>query len=147
MYVFNRSININIQSEDEGESVIVNGVFMDSYHEVSLTLWVDMRDFAITAAEGELRRYPHPDCIVTGNRIKNLVGLKLARGVRKKITEAVGTDAGCTHLADLALECVKALIQAKYSLMHLTLSEEEIQKQTEAYLRGSCYRFRAPGNE
>lgn len=142
MYVFNRTININIQSEDEGKTVAVNGVFIDSFHEVCLTLQVDVANFAITAADGELRRFPHPDCKQTANRIHNLVGLKLARGVRKQILEAVGSQTGCTHLADLALECVKALVQAKYSLMRLTLKEEDILRQTEDYLRGSCYHFR-----
>ncbi len=142
MNIFNRSITINVRTTDNGKSVTVDGVFLDSYHELCLTLAVEMDGFTIIAANGEFRRIPHEDCNYGQKRISNLVGLRLGHGVRKQIMAAVGSEVGCTHLADLALECVKALVQAKYSLMKLSLTPEEIHIQTEEYLRGTCYHFR-----
>ena len=141
MNIFNRSITITVRTA-EGNTVSVDGVFLDSYHELCLTLTVEMDAFTIIEANGEFRRIPHEDCNHGLERIQNLIGLKLAHGVRKQITAAVGSEFGCTHLADLALECVKALVQAKYTLMKLSLTPEEIQVQTEEYLRGTCYHFR-----
>ncbi len=141
MNIFNRSITINVRTTD-GKTVTVDGVFLDSYHELCLTLAVEMDEFTIITANGEFRRIPHEDCHHGLDRIPNLVGLRLAHGVRKQIIAAVGSDVGCTHLADLALECVKALVQAKHSLMKLSLTPEEIQACSEEYLRGTCYHYR-----
>lgn len=141
MYIYNRYLSVNMQKASEN-NVIVNGVFLDSYHEMCLTLEVDMTDFSIAKAAGELRRIPHPDCKDTENRIAQLVGLKLQHGVRRQIQAAVGGQSGCTHLVDLALECVKALVQAKYSLMTETLTKDEIRAESEAFLKGSCYHYR-----
>lgn len=141
MYLYNRTLTVNIHKA-VGNSVIVNGVFLDSFHEFCLTLEVDMNTFTITKATGELKRIPQEDCKHTEGRIGNLVGLKLEHGVRKQIQVAVGSQTGCTHLADLALECVKALVQARFSLMKEVLTPEEIKKQSEAFLKGTCYHFR-----
>ncbi len=141
MNIFNRSITINVRTSD-GKTVTVDGVFLDSYHELCLTLAVEMDEFTIIAANGEFRRIPHGDCNCGQERIPNLVGLRLAHGVRKQILAAVGMEVGCTHLAGLALECVKALVQAKYHLMQLSLTPEEVRIQSEEYLRGTCYHYR-----
>lgn len=141
MYLFNRSINVNVRSDD-GNIVVVDGVFLDTHHEICLTLTVDMSTYAITSAGGELRRTPHTDCPYTAERIKQLVGVIITPGVRKKVQTAVGGEPGCTHLADLAMECINGVIQAKYRLMHLHMAPAEVNTQVEAYLKGTCYHYR-----
>ncbi|KJR47618.1 hypothetical protein UF75_1968 [Desulfosporosinus sp. I2] len=46
-------------------------------------------------------------------------------------------------MTDLALECVKALMQARYQLMNLTMREEEVNKMVEQFLEGSCQHYKA----
>ncbi len=140
MYLFNRSISVNVHTEDH-KTVIVDGFFLDTLHELCLTLEVDIESYIITSAHGELRRAPHSDCGRTQKLISNLAGVNLNCNVRKQIQVAVGLSYGCTHLTDLSLECVKGLLQAKFQLMHLTMQEEEIKGQLEQHLEGSCLHY------
>ena len=141
MYLFNRSITVNVRSID-GKSVTVDGFFLDSHHELCITLGVDLESNTITSAEGEFRRAPHSDCWQTQEKINKLIGVNLNRYVRKQIQIAVGLEEGCTHLTDLTLECVKGIIQAKFRLMHLNMQADEIQPQIQQYLAGSCQHFK-----
>ncbi len=145
MHLFNRSISVNVRSEDEN-TLTVAGIFLDSLQELCLTLQVDLESNRITSADGELRRAPHSDCGETQKLINNLVGVDLNRNVRKQIQVAVGLNYGCTHLTDLTLECVKGLRQAKFQLMYLTMQEEGISCQYEQYLKqnieGTCLHYK-----
>ena len=140
MYLFNRSISVNVRTEDH-KTVTVDGFFLDSLHELCLTLEVDLGSNIITSADGKLRRSPHSDCEQTQKLISNLIGVDLNRNVRKQVQVAVGLSHGCTHLTDLTLECVKGVLQAKFQLMHLTMQEEEIKAHLEQYLEGSCLHY------
>jgi len=140
LYLFNRSIFINVRSEDE-KTLTVDGVFLDSLHELCLTLEVDIESYVIISADGRLRRTPHEDCGQTQKLISNLVGVDLNHNVRKQIQVAVGLGYGCTHLTDLTLECVKGVLQAKFQLMQLTMSEEAIKGLLEQSLKGSCLHY------
>ena len=141
MYLFNRTISVNVCSVGE-KTVMVNGVFLDSQHELCITLEADLESYTITSAVGELRRAPHTDCGNTQERVKELVGVNLNRNVRKQIQAAVGLEHGCTHLTDLTLECVKGIVQAKYQLMHLTMQPAEMKVQVEQQLKGSCLHYK-----
>lgn len=141
MYLFNRSISVNVRQVDEG-TITVDGFFLDSHHELCLSIKVDIDRNAITSVDAEFRRVPHKDCALTNDHIKKLVGVNLNGNVRRQIQTAVGLKEGCTHLTDLALECVKGLMQARYQLMHLTMQDEEVNKIVEQYLKGSCRHYK-----
>lgn len=146
MYLFNRSISVNVRSAD-GNTVTVDGFFLDSHHELCLTLVVDLGINAIISAEGELRRAPHADCMITQSQIEKLIGIDLNQHVRKQVQAAVGLEQGCTHLTDLTLECVKGIIQAKFRLMHLSMGEDDFEAKTQKYLEGTCQHFAKPDVE
>lgn len=141
MYLFNRSISVNVSLVGE-KTVSVNGVFIDSQHELCITLEADLENYTITSANGELRRTPYTDCGHTQERIKELVGINLNRNVRKQIQSAVGLEHGCTHLTDLTLECVKGFLQAKFQLMRLTMQPAELKAQVEQQLKGNCLHYK-----
>lgn len=141
MNLFNRTITVSVQTKGE-KHVAVDGIFIDSHHELYLSLTVDIETFKVTDAYGELRRGPHEDCFVTEKKPSNLVGLDLTRNVRKQIITAVGGNQGCTHFEELALECVKGLKQAKFRLMKLSMPTEEVDNLINDYLKDSCYHYR-----
>ena len=141
MYLFNRSISVNVRSVDD-ITITVDGFLLDSHHELCITLGVDLRSNTITSAYGEFHRVPHTDCEDTQKLIRNLVGVDLNSNVRKQIQAAVGLNYGCTHLTDLTLECVKGLLQARFQLMHLTMQEVEINGLVEQYLEGTCLHYK-----
>lgn len=145
MYLFNRSISVNVRSTDE-ETVTVDGVFMDLFHELSITLVLDLESNIITSADGEFCRIPHSECSQTLKLINNLVGVDINRNARKQIQAAVGLKDGCVHITELALECVKVLYQAKFRLMHLTMQQEEITDLAEHFFQGSCLHYKKLDN-
>ncbi|SPF32450.1 conserved hypothetical protein [Candidatus Desulfosporosinus infrequens] len=140
MYLFNRSISVNVCLVGE-KTFKVNGVFLDSLHELCLTLEVDLKSYTITSAEGELCRAPYTDCGHVRERIKELVGVNLHSNVRKQVQASVGLEHGCTHLTDLTLECVKGILQAKFQLMHHSEPAERTI-QLEQHLKGTCLHYK-----
>ncbi len=141
MYLFNRSITINVRSDDE-QTVTVDGFLLDTHHELCLTLGVDLKSNTITSAKGQFCRVPHTECEQSQQLINNLIGVNLNHNVRKQIQVAVGLNYGCTHITDLTLECVKGLLQARFRLMHLTMQEDEIKVLVQQYLEGSCMYYK-----
>jgi len=140
MYLFNRSISVNVRSIDT-KTVSVDGVFLDTYHELCMTLEVDVESQTITAATGQFCRFPHTDCAETQERIKRLIGTNLNQNVRKQVQTAVGQKNGCTHITELTLECVKGFMQATYKLMNLTMPAEQVDELIEQYLEGNCFHY------
>ena len=141
MYLFNRSISVNARTEDQ-KKVIVDGTFLDTLHEIHLTIEVDLESYTITSADGELIRTPYSDCKTVKDRIKGLSGINLRQNVRKQIQAKVGLEQGCIHLTDLAIECVKGFVQTKFRLMFLNLPPEELKVEMEKALGGSCQHYK-----
>lgn len=141
MYLFNRSISVNVRSNDKN-TLTVDGVLLDTHHELCMTLVVDIDSRIISSATGEFRRVPHPDCTETQEKIKKLIGINLTRNVRKQVQVAVGLKHGCTHLTELTLECVKGVMQATYQLMHLTMQADQVNELVEGFLAGSCFHYK-----
>lgn len=141
MYLFNRTISANVRSSDE-RMVTVEGLFMDCFHELCMTLVLDMETNLIISADGDFCRIPHSDCGQTLKLINNLVGIDITGNARKQVQAAVGLGDGCVHISELALECIKVLIQAKFRLMHLTMQQEEITDIAERFFQGSCLHYK-----
>lgn len=139
--LFNRTINVSAHSNDE-KHITVNGVFIDSVHELILTLTMNIDEMKIIEAAGEFRRRPHEDCAQTVNLVNNLVGLDLRQHIRKQVVHAVGEEKGCVHFEELALECIKVLNQARFTLVKLKLPDEEARALLTKKLMGGCYHFR-----
>ncbi len=140
MNLFNRTISVSVRDIDE-QHVVVDGVFIDSLHELVLSMTVNIKEFIVTASHGEFRRAPHEDCLCTVILTENLVGINLIRNVRRQVVTAVGGEKGCVHIEELALECVKGVKQANVALMRLSMPPEEVHSQIYDILEGTCHHF------
>lgn len=143
MNLFNRTISVSVKDIDE-QHVVVEGVFIDSFHELVLSMTVNIENFVVTASQGEFRRAPHEDCLCTVNLTGSLVGIDLKRNVRRQVISAVGGKRGCVHVEELALECVKGVKQANVILMRRRLSTEEVYSKMFDILEGTCQHFSTP---
>lgn len=139
--LFNRTITVSVHTQDE-KHVIVDGVFIDSNHELVLSMTVNIEDLKVLDSSGELRRAPHQDCLETANWTKSLIGLDLTRNVRKQVIHAVGGEKGCTHFEELALECIKGIKQAMFALMKMKMPFDEVHSKIYEMLEGKCHHFR-----
>ena len=140
MVLFNRMKSCTV-SELENGFMEVKGVFIDSFHEINLNFHVDPSDMLIVWAKSYMVRIPHADCAEAENQASRLVGIKVGPGARKAIQEAVGHSLGCTHLADLALEAVKAVVQASFKMARRTMTRDERNANYTKQLEGTCYHW------
>jgi hypothetical protein len=143
MYLFNRSISVNVRSDD-ARNVTIEGILIDSHHELCLTINIDAETNTIVSAEGELRRAPFEDCKQTQLRINNLAGINLILNAGKQIRAAVGGKNGCTHLTELSLECIKGYLQSKSKLMEAVMNPDDVKIFVDKYLEGSCLHYNKP---
>ncbi len=141
MVLFNR---VKTCSVIELNSVLleVRGVFIDSFHEINLTIHVDHQRMEIVWARAYMLKTPHADCVEAESEGSKLVGIKIGSGVRKAILDAVGHAHGCTHLADLALDAVKAVIQANFKLQYKKqMPPEQLLAKYIDELAGTCHHW------
>lgn len=140
MNLFNRTISVSVKDVDD-QHVAVDGVFIDSFHELVLSMTVNIENFIVTASHGEFRRAPYEDCLCTVNLTGNLVGVNLSRNVRRQVVTAVGGEKGCVHIEELALECIKGVKQANVALLGRRMSPEEVYSRIYDSLEGTCQHF------
>ena len=140
MVLFNRMKSCTV-SELENGLLDAKGVFIDSFHEINLNFHVNPSDMQIVWAKCDMVRIPHADCGEAENQAGRLVGIKVGPGARKAIQEAVGHSLGCTHLADLALEAVKAVVQAGFKMARRKLTREQLNANYTKQLEGTCYHW------
>lgn len=137
MALFNRVKSCSVDEMDN-ELYQASGTFIDTYHEINLTLHVKRNNLEIVWAKAEMVRIPDADCAEAQKQDRLLVGLKIGPGLRKALQNTVGNEQGCTHLADLALDLVKAVIVANNKAGEPFLSEQEIVDKYSTLYGGTC---------
>ncbi|HWI54309.1 MAG TPA: DUF2889 domain-containing protein [Desulfobacteria bacterium] len=138
MALFNRTKSCSVELLNE-TLLEVKGLFIDSFHEINLTLHVSISNLEIVWAKAEMVRTPHPACMEAAVEGEKLIGIKIGPGSRKAIQEAVGHSHGCTHIADLALDTAKAAIQANFKLQRSDMTREQRHEMFVEKLAGTCH--------
>jgi len=100
-----RDIGINLYLLDNGNGLL-EATMLDASHLIKLEMEVHPDTRTIVSASSELVIHPYPLCKMVEDRAKNLAGLKIEKGVMKKVGLAVGTSSGCVHLRELAMETI-----------------------------------------
>lgn len=87
---------------------LLNGIFSDSFHEVSVNLTLGL-DMIVEAAEGNLLRAPDPVCKESNCFLADLVGVRLQGISKKDLAALLGKEHGCVHLIDVAFDAAQIL--------------------------------------
>ena len=106
MHVYQRNINIQVKKADH-RTLDIEAWMLDLGHLLRTLIRIDTESRFITHTEAEMVRHPFPSCPDILEKFHNLRGVKVERGISKKIKEIVGTRAGCVHLMELAIESMK----------------------------------------
>jgi hypothetical protein len=138
--VFNRVKSATVIEQEDG-IVLVKAFFIDTFHEINLELKVNIKEMLVVSAQADMVRTPHPDCPNAGTEVEKLSGIRIGPGARKAILKAVGHANGCTHLADLALDAFKAVIQANFKIQKQQMTQEERLAKFADQLGGTCYHW------
>ncbi|MBC7106040.1 MAG: DUF2889 domain-containing protein [Firmicutes bacterium] len=107
--LFNRFKFVTVAPGGDGLLSVVAGL-SDSFHELGLRLLVTTdAEPRISSATARLVRAPDRVCLPSADRVRNLVGLTVNGRSKKDLILLVGGPQGCTHLADLTADAVRAV--------------------------------------
>jgi hypothetical protein len=113
--------SIVVDSFDRGEEFVVVATLRDErpwhdaravLHDMELRLTVRAADLTITAAEAQMRTFPHEECPLITPKFAELVGLSVTRGFTRALRERFAGVSGCQHLHELARVTGPAVFQA-----------------------------------
>ncbi len=150
-----RDINLNLYLLDNGNG-LAEGVMSDVGHLISLTLEINPETRSIEDAKCEIVISPFALCKAVEALDKKLVGLKIERGITKKIFKALGGATGCVHLRELALELINFIANSLagmgegFSVIQPSFSRKDPQTRhnnTYESLKNSCFAYSYPYSE
>jgi hypothetical protein len=145
---YERNINTSVAKLADG-TLLTSSSLLDLNHHMGISLVVRVEDQRIIDAYAFMNRAPFKICRETIDTVLNLKGLRVERGIMKKIEQAVGTSRGCSHLLELGKEAVVLTANVLIGLrigqeewVHRELSDEEFIETAIPYLRNTCRPFR-----
>jgi hypothetical protein len=129
-------------------NLMLEATFLDPYHLIRLNIHINPNTKEIVHTKSEFGNHPHAGCPVVALKAQTLVGLKIERGITRKVSERIGGSEGCIHLRELALETINfaatALIgfDEGFGLMSRDfnlLDENKKYELSKHLLQNSCY--------
>ena len=146
--IYERNINISVGQLNE-KAILTKASLLDLNHNIRIELTVDVNTKTITDAKAFMVKSPFGICQQTLSKIGNVVGLKIERGIHKKLVDALGHADGCTHMVDLAMEAVRLSANVMLGFSQFArewqerkLSDEEFIAQVKPVLKNSCLPFK-----
>lgn len=141
MPIRERHQSITIDREDENFLKVFTH-FKDNFHDIKTTIIIDCISRKITFAEAQMDLVPFDLCQEVCIKMKDLVGLEVKKGVTKAINEIIGTSTGCSHLADMAVDSVKAYAQvAPLCMLPEDMEFEEKLEKLKIANKGICHTY------
>jgi len=122
-------------------------MLMDPYHHLEMDLVLDASNpeaMVVKEAKASMARVPYPVCREPLERVKELEGLKIERGIRRTVTRLLGGPKGCVHLVDMFMEGIRLAIQAVVVVWSEKLPPEEGERLRGMVLGGVCIAYPLP---
>ncbi|MCB0365281.1 MAG: DUF2889 domain-containing protein [Bdellovibrionaceae bacterium] len=148
MKIYERNLNSSVRKVDE-DHIMVETSLLDLNHSMRVEILVNTKTNVIENAVSETTKVPLKACDVPQGHINNIIGLKIERGINRKLIQILGGCDGCTHLYELALTSVRLTFNVLMGLRYdweqwvsRSLSDDEFTKQATPHLKGSCYPFK-----
>jgi hypothetical protein len=132
---FQRDITYRIGKHGDGR-LLLTATMRDRYHDIVLEVLVSEEMLAIDAITAEFRRCPTDECRSARQRLQQLAGATIGRGLNRRIVEALGGESGCGNLRNLLLGLLPLAL-------NLTAAEgfedeEAMMDGIREKLRGTC---------
>jgi hypothetical protein len=143
-----RNINVQIKKLDE-DTIFVRSSILDLHHSMFFEMEIDFITREITKVNAAMVKVPYPVCQNALTNIQQCVGLKLERGLAKRMADILGKNTGCTHMLEIALTGART---ASYAILNILaegrmwkdiiVSDEERYEAVKGYLDNSCVAFK-----
>lgn len=146
--IYERNINIAVARKNESE-IVTKATLLDLNHHMRVELTINLERETIVDAAGQMTKAPYNVCRFTLQNIQKVVGLKIERGLHKRLVDTLGHAEGCTHLVDLTMEAVRLSANVMMGLTKVgpewfdtSGSEEEMIARVKPLLKNSCLPFK-----
>ena len=149
--VSKRDIGIEAFELENGH-LMLEATLLDPYHLIRLNIHIEPQTKTIIHAKSEFANHPHSACPFVAEKAKLLVGLKIERGITRKVSERIGGSEGCIHLRELTLETINfaattligydegfGLMSRDFNL----LNEHKKIEISKHLLKDSCYVYKS----
>ncbi len=149
-----RNVNIKIL-DDDGPVFKVLASLIDVEHSFHAEMLVDVISGKIQEVTADMAKRPYPTlCLRALDRVDQLQGEVIGRGINRRVVELVGKDTGCAHLVELFQSAIRFaamyLINKRTGMDPLgerTLSEQEHRDKWMPVLKNTCQVFRGKESE
>jgi len=148
MEIYERNINASVRRDDEMH-IITKASLLDLNHNMRVEIRVRIADRMIVDANGQIVKSPFAICSQTVKFVKNMIGLKIERGITQKLSHLFGRAEGCTHLYELAVETVRLSSNMMLGFsagdkewIERKLPDEEFIARAKEFLANSCLPFK-----
>ena len=150
--IYERNINVSVSKLGE-KAISTKASLLDLNHNIRIELTIDVQTKMILNAHAQMVKSPFAICQQTLNKINNVVGIKIERGIHAKLVGALGHSDGCTHLVDLTMEAVRLSANVLLGFTRFDeewrqrkLSDQEFIAQVKPILKDSCLPFKDENN-
>lgn len=141
MTEFERHITYRVREEENGR-LILAAEMTDRFHDIALTVSVDLPTLTVRHAQAEFRRFPSPNCPHAAQALQCLSGLVIGKGLSKSINAALGGSAGCGNLRTLLLGLLPLALNVRASSGCQT--DAELLRRVHEQLQGTCIGYARP---
>jgi Protein of unknown function (DUF2889) len=147
--IYERNINIRLFPIDSG-TVLLTTSLLDLNHSITVEVKLNLITQEIIDADIKMMRIPYTACLKAKESLHKIVGLKVERGVNKKIADAIGHTNGCTHIVEILQNAMRFAasmligVRAGYGTFEKRkeLSEKERLEKVMPYLKNTCIAFK-----
>jgi len=148
MEIYERNINAAVSREGK-DLIRTKASLLDLNHNMRVEILVRVSDRTILDARAEMTKTPFKICDQTAHFVENLIGLKIERGITRRIAGLFGRSEGCTHLFELAVEAIRlssnvilGFETGDIEWRERKLSDEEFIEKAKGFLANSCLPFK-----
>ncbi len=148
MEIYERNINAAV-SQDDDDHILTKASLLDLNHNMRIEVRVRIADRTIVDANAQMTKTPFRICFQTAKFARNIIGLKIERGITHKMSDLFGRSEGCTHLYELAVEAVRLSSNVLFGFeagdvewRERRLSDEEFIERAKGFLKNSCLPFK-----
>ncbi|MCX6154200.1 MAG: DUF2889 domain-containing protein [Candidatus Kapabacteria bacterium] len=92
--------------ELENGNLMLEATLLDPYHLIRLNIHIEPQTKTIVHAKSEFANHPHKGCPMIAFKAKQIIGLKIERGIVKEVSQRIGGHEGCVHLKELIIETI-----------------------------------------
>jgi hypothetical protein len=150
MEIYERNINISCAVLDEGQ-LTTKASLLDLNHNMRVEITIDQKTHTIIDATSQMVKVPFHICALTTDRVKNIIGFTIERGINRKLADTLGRSEGCSHLFELALEAVRLSSNILLGFSHMEeewrdrrLNDEDFIERAKPFLKNTCLPFYEP---